>query len=137
MSADSLPFDNYPEGGRQLLGRRKGNNCRKGYGLGLQRITGQTTCGYCGLNLVGTYEHWLHLEVDHVVPWGAGRVLGVPDTWLDDLSNLVLACSACNRFNNREKTPAEMECPATLDEFFNLRDDLFRQRKARILAAHI
>lgn len=57
--AEPLLFGTYPGGGRKLLARRAGDNCRKGYGLQLQRLTGQTTCAYCGLSLITTYEQWL------------------------------------------------------------------------------
>ena len=36
------PFDQYPGGGNELLGKCPGGNCRRGYGLKLQPLTGQT-----------------------------------------------------------------------------------------------
>lgn len=63
-----LPFEVYPERGRALLGPIRGSNCRKGYGLKLMRVTGQTCCAYCGISLVEPYTNWLQMAVDHVVP---------------------------------------------------------------------
>lgn len=134
--AEPLLFGTYPGGGRKLLARRAGDNCRKGYGLQLQRLTGQTTCAYCGLSLITTYEQWLLMQVDHVVPLGTGKALGIPIEWLEDCSNLVLACAACNSFCNRDKIPPDVTLPATLAEFHDLRDMMFRGRRKRILAAH-
>ncbi len=64
------PFASYPEQGRKPLGRPRDltGARRSGYGLSLQRMTGQSACAYCGLSLVDTYEHWLLMPVDHVVP---------------------------------------------------------------------
>ena len=52
----------------------------------------------------------------------------LPINWLEDYSNLVLACSACNGFKNQYKLPEEMLLPQSLDEFFDLRDQVFRWR---------
>ena len=54
-----MPFDRYPGRGTMFLGKCGGANCRHGYGLMLQQLTGQTSCAYCGLSLIHTYEHWL------------------------------------------------------------------------------
>ena len=94
------PFFSYPGHGRQPLGRPRDPTgaCRSGYGLGLQRLTGQTSCAYCGVSLVDTYAHWLLLSVDHVVPRGEAQRLGVAATLYEDAINLVqpryrLACA--------------------------------------------
>ena len=65
-------FDRYPLGGRVLLGRPKNltGACRSGYGLELQRRTGETSCAYCDVSLIDEYHHWLLLSIDHVVPGG-------------------------------------------------------------------
>ena len=94
-------FDRCPGGGPLLLGLRRGANARHEYGLRLQQVTGETACAYCGLSLIDTYEHWLLLQVDHVVPVGEAIRLGVPHEFYEDLCNHVLACSGCNRFDNR------------------------------------
>ncbi len=68
--AQMEPFASYPEQGREPLGRPRDltGARRSGYGPSLQRMTGQPACAYCGLSLVDTYEHWLLMPVDHVVP---------------------------------------------------------------------
>ena len=49
-----IPFDEYPEGGRVLLGQVKGANCRHEYGLQFMQKTGQTKCAYCGSSYLRT-----------------------------------------------------------------------------------
>ena len=85
------PFDRYPNGGRVLLGRRAGDNARRGYALRLQQMTGQTCCTWCGVDLVCDYYHWLLLCLDHVVPTQEAIRLGIPLEFSDDYINLVLA----------------------------------------------
>jgi hypothetical protein len=131
-----MPFDQYPGGGRALLGNCPGGNCRHGYGLTLQRLTGQTSCAYCGLNLVDTYEHWLLMCADHVVPTGTGLEFGIERAWLEDFCNRVLCCSSCNGFKNRFQLPVESIAPAEVHGFFDLRDAIFAMRKEGILASH-
>ena len=128
-----LPFESYPNRGRQLLGKRAGGNCRRIYGLALQRISGATSCAYCDVNLVDTYEHWLNMSMDHVVPSTAGKKCGIPEEWLADYSNTVLCCAACNAFRNRH--PVSF-CPTSLEEFYDLRDKIFLERKTLILKSH-
>ena len=128
----SLPFDCYPHGGRQLLGRRSVTNSRRGYGLALRKLTGQSLCVYCGIDIYERYEHWLLLQVDHVVPTTMGKRLGISNEWLEDYSNLVLACSACNTFENQFDDKSVIEPPRTLEEFFDLRDRVFLARKPMI-----
>ncbi len=135
-ASEELLFRKYPHQGRQLLARRAGDSCRKGYGLQLQELTGQMDCAYCGLSLVSSYEQWLLMQVDHVVPFRTGKALGIPIEWLEDCSNLVLACAACNSFCNRDKIPADVERPDSLEDFYELRDVMFVRRRQRILAAH-
>lgn len=130
------PFDTYPDNGRKLLGNVTGANCRHEYGLTLQRLTGQRSCAYCDLSLVDTYEHWLMLSVDHVVPRKAGLELGIPAQWLHDYSNLLLCCSACNGFRNRYRVHSDAKAPESLDDFFALRDRIFGERKIAILKCH-
>jgi len=129
------PFNQYPEDGLKLLPRMRGDNCRHGYGLELQRLTGQTTCAYCGVSLVDDYYHWLLLSVDHVIPVRQCHRLGLPDDWRESYSNMVLSCSGCNSFDNRYPIPwDEPSSDWTLDRFFNLRNKVFKDRKPRILS---
>lgn len=131
------PFDLYPRHGREPIGKMKGANAKLEYGLQLFRVTGLHTCGYCGLDLTGSYEHWLHLQVDHVVPTSVGKTHSIPAEWITDLFNLVLCCSACNAFNNRY-SPAVHMLPGewTLHTFCLLRDRIFLERRSAILARH-
>jgi hypothetical protein len=128
------PFIRYPRQGRELLGRPRDTTgaCRSGYGLGLQRLTGQTTCAYCGLSLVDTYNHWLLLSVDHVVPRGEAMRLGVVATLYEDAINLVLCCTGCNGFGNRYRCDALPRDSWTLADFLALRDHVFVDRLQRI-----
>ena len=131
-----MPFDSYPHGGLKLIGRPTGANCRHEYGLKLQKLAGLGDCAYCGMSMVDAYEHWLMMSVDHVVPTRAGQSVGISNDWLADYANIVLCCSACNGLGNRFKLMPEVISPATLEEFFSLRDQVFAQRKMLILLRH-
>jgi len=102
------PFDSYPHQGRALLGVVKGSNCRHGYGLRFMQVTGQTSCAYCGRNFVDSYENWLNIALDHVIPISVCSGLGFAAEWVDDYANKVLACSACNGFRNRFRPPFDV-----------------------------
>jgi hypothetical protein len=130
-----MPFDRYPGGGTMFLGKCEGGNCRHGYCLTLQQLTGQTSCAYCGLSLVDTYEHWLLMTVDHVIPTKAGLALGIEQSWLDDFCNTVLCCSGCNSFRSRYELPATAPSPTDVDGFAALRDAIFAARKDLIVSA--
>jgi hypothetical protein len=127
-----MPFDSYPSEGKALLGRVSGNNCRRGYGLKFMRVTGQTTCAYCGLDLVASFENWLQMALDHVVPRNVCKSISLPDEWTKDCINRVLACSACNGLDNRYKPQVLPDCPRLLTAFCELRDLIFAERKKRI-----
>ena len=131
-----LPFDGYPGSGRVLLGATPGGTCRREYGLVFMRKTGQTCCAYCGLNFAARYEDWLQMAIDHVVPKSVCGALDIPILWYEDCINKVLACAACNGFDNRYKLPETDVCPATLEEFFILRDRIFSERSERIARRH-
>lgn len=133
QSEVELPFSKYPDQGRQLLGKRSVDNSRRGYGLKLQSMTGQAACAYCGVSLIDTFEHWLLLQVDHVVPRKMGNRLRLPDEWLENYSNTVIACSACNSCENQFDDPDIINAPQTEDEFFDLRDAVLAKRKPRII----
>ena len=135
-----VPVDRYPKGGRYPLARRQGNTARQGYGLQLRRETGETTCAYCGLDLYSTYDRWLTLQVDHVVPLNVATDLGLRFELYEDMFNLVLACAACNGFDNRYRYRYLAEAPSrttwTVEEFVVIRDAIFADRSARIAARH-
>jgi len=86
----TAPFESYPGHGRQLLGRVRGSNCRGGYGPELMKKTRQTACAYCGMSLIETYEAWLQMQLDHVVPVGVARALLISADWYEDYLNRVL-----------------------------------------------
>jgi len=79
---------------------------------------------------MSTFEGWLQLSVDHVVPQQTSAV-GFPAEWLIDAANLVACCRSCNDHFNRG--PVVDPVPASLDAFFDLRDRLYRARRARII----
>lgn len=132
---ESLPFENYPQHGRKLLGLVAGDNCRHGYGLTYIQKTKQTYCAYCGLDLLGVYENWLNMALDHVVPYSVCQILNVPKEWREDYSNRVLSCTTCNTFGNRY-VPKDLLPPTTLEEYYNLRDAIFLERRRLILERH-
>lgn len=126
------PFDMYPGKGYKLLGVLSDSNCRHGYCLKLQQLTHQKACAYCGLNLIEKYEQWLMMSIDHVIPIKAGKVRGISQYWLYDVTNSVLCCLACNGFGNRYKLPKDVSTPKSETEFFNLRDKVFKERSLLI-----
>lgn len=132
----SLPFQDYPGRGRRLLGGTRGTVCRREYGLDFMRKTGQRVCAYCGADFTDSYRTWLTMALDHVVPAGVCKGLGIPAEWREDCSNKVLACAACNGFRNRYRPPVEPNAPMTLEAFYALRDRIFVERSARIVESH-
>jgi hypothetical protein len=124
----SLPFVGYPSGGRTLLGKPKGGLARRGYGRDALAWCG-FQCAYCGLDM-STFEGWLQLSVDHVIPQQA-TVLGFPAQWVLDATNLVACCRSCNDLFNRD--PIVDPLPPTLEAFYELRDRLYLIRRARII----
>lgn len=134
-NSEPLPFDNYPHQGRKLLGRLSGDTCRHGYGLKFMQLTGQTHCAYCGMDMTATYENWLTMSLDHVVPDSICKEWEISDDWREDASNRVLCCAACNTFDNRY-APRDIQRPETLEEFYVLRDRIFGERREIILDKH-
>lgn len=130
------PFDSYPMGGRALIGIVGGGNSRRGYGLKFMRLTGQTRCAYCDFDLTASYRSWLQLALDHVVPESVCKAFDLPNEWTQDSTNKVLVCSACNGFRNRYRPPDGTECPTSLEAFYQLRDQIFAERRNGILMSH-
>jgi hypothetical protein len=126
------PFDDYPKGGTELLGLTKGSNCRHGYGLTFMQRTCQTKCAYCQVDLVQSFENWLQMALDHVIPKNVCRDLCIRDDWREDCINKVLACSACNSFDNRYRLGELPQCPSSLEDFCKLRDCIFEERCKRV-----
>ena len=130
------PFDDYPGKGNSILQKMSGENARQGYGKWLMDNASQYSCVYCGVSLVDDYYHWLLLNVGHVIPAKECTRLGIPNEWHDSYTNIVLACSGCNLFENRFRI--EWEEPKATNEwtdlaFVSLRDQVFKERKERIL----
>jgi hypothetical protein len=115
--------------------KKEDNGCRHGYGLRFMQLTGQTGCATCGLNLAGKYENWLNMALDHVIPTSACLAWDIPDEWREDYSNRVLCCTTCNTFGNRY-APQGCRRPTTLEEFYEVRDAIFLERKRQILQRH-
>jgi hypothetical protein len=82
-----------------------------------------------------TYENWLTMALDHVIPHSTCLAWELPDEWREEQSNRGLCCATCNTFGNRY-APLEFERPSTLDEFFDIRDAIFVERKRIILERH-
>lgn len=131
-----LPFDTYPHKGRQLLGVARGANSRHEYCHTLMQLTGQRCCAYCDAGLTATYQVWLTLVADHVIPTSVCKLAGIPEIWYEDYSNLVLACAACNGFCNRYRPTFSVVPPDTLEAFYELRDKVFAERRKLIIAKH-
>jgi hypothetical protein len=130
MPAGGLPFDAYPQGGRALLGKPKWGDgtARRSYGVKALEWCGYR-CAYCGLDM-SKFDGWLQLSIDHVLPQQM-QASGYRAEWVLDAINVVAACLACNGYFNRD--PVIGDVPATLEAFCDLRDRVFRERKARIL----
>ena len=128
----ALPFPLYEGGGRKPLGKPKQGDmtARHGYGPPVFKQCGYT-CVYCGLDMAASFENWLQLSVDHVVPRQM-KDAGFDPALVEDVTNLVTCCRACNDFGNRYTVSGEP--PATTDAFYDLRDRVFTERKAMILA---
>jgi hypothetical protein len=132
---EDLPFTRYSGGGRVSLGKpRQGDlTARHGYGPPVFEQCGYA-CVYCGLDMAASFEAWLQLSVDHVVPRQM-KDRGYPAQLVEDLTNLVTCCRACNDFGNRFTV---VDAAPTSDAaFFDLRDRVFRERKAMILARRV
>ena len=118
-----------------MLRTLTGGNARREYGHWLVR-RGHTDCAYCGVSLAEDYYRWLLLSVDHVIPAGEYKRLGIPRKWGESYSNIVLACLGCNMFDNRyEVTWQGPKNEWTEAEFFELRDKVFAERMGRIASA--
>jgi len=127
------PFASYPKWGEvDPLPVRGMTTCRTGYAARLQQLTGQTSCAYCGMDLVDTFEHWLLVSVDHVIPQNVATKDASWGKWVHNLYNTVLCCSACNGFLNRFRLPLNAQAPATFDEFCRIRDEVFETRRKRL-----
>ncbi len=118
-----------------LLGRplQGDGTCRGGYGLSVSDRHGNK-CAYCGLDFTQSYESWLHMSVDHVIPrYVIG--IGYEPEWVEDLLNHVPCCRTCNEFLNGYRVVAP-SAPQTLTGFLNLRDKVFEEKRLKVLPRH-
>jgi 5-methylcytosine-specific restriction endonuclease McrA len=128
------PFDAYPDDRVNPLPMRHGVNTRRIDAPLLQRLTNQTTCAYCGIDLVSEFTRWLLTSIDHVVPTSQATRLGISEEFSESMSNLVLCCSGCSGFDNRYELSAERPRKRwTFKAFCDLRDRVFLERKMRIV----
>jgi DNA-directed RNA polymerase subunit N (RpoN/RPB10) len=129
----NLPFSSYPK--EEL---RKciwiGGSGRE-YGLRFIQKTKSSCCAYCGRPITQDYFSWLTMVIDHAVPVSVCKALGIPMEFCRSLANMVLACAACNGFDNRYK-PSSKRQVSTFEEFLKLRDEVFIERKERIQKKH-
>src|SRR5688500_7473505 len=122
---EATPCVHYPGAGRELLGPPKWGDgtARRSYGRNV-RSRWAFRGAYCGLDM-STFEGWLQLSVDHVVPQQMLKS-GWAALWVQDQVNLVPCCMACNALFNRDPVPGAV--PETLDAFLLVRDALFVRR---------
>ncbi|MGD1062126.1 MAG: HNH endonuclease signature motif containing protein [Terracidiphilus sp.] len=132
VRSSPLPFANYPKDEAKL---RKsiwiGSNCRHEYGLKFIQVTRQNCCAYCRTPIATDYNAWLTMVIDHAVPVSVCKNLKIPPEFCRSLANMVLACAACNGFDNRYKPSFEPR-DATFQEFLAFRDRVFIERLERI-----
>jgi hypothetical protein len=131
MTVD-LPFTRYDGGGRLRLGKpRQGDlTARHGYGPPVFEQCGYA-CSYCGLDMSASFEAWLQLSVDHVIPRQM-KGHGYPSDLVEDITNLVTCCRACNDFGNRFTVIGPV--PISEVSFYDLRDRVFQERKEMIIS---
>jgi 5-methylcytosine-specific restriction endonuclease McrA len=106
--------------------------CRGGYGLAVVERYG-ARCAYCDRDLAATYESWLDLSVDHVVPRN-GKSAGIPDEWIEDLHNHVPCCRACNEFLNGFRVTVAV--PDDIAGFLALRESILEAKRIHALKRH-
>ena len=100
---------------------------RGGYGRAIFAMDGYT-CVYCGLLMLKDFDSYLQLSVDHIVP---RSMKGYDATLIEDRANKVTCCRACNEFGNRYRP--NLPAPTNEEEFWDVRDHVFRERRALIL----
>lgn len=123
-------FAHYPN---KLLGRyvAGANN------FNFMKLAKQNGCAYCGMDFFAEgddgYDNWENWHGDHVISQNICVELGIEIAWYDDFSNIAPACRTCNSLDTRYRPSFRVKKPETLDEFFNLRNKVFAERKLRVL----
>jgi len=130
----TAPFERYKDQGRVPLGSPKTGDgtSRHGYGRDVFKQCGWS-CVYCERDLLESYESWLDVSIDHVIPQSTAWD-GSAKAWVKDIFNLVTCCRACNEFLNQH-TVRNPE-PATVDEFTTLRDQVFAEKRKKARKRH-
>lgn len=126
-------FERYPEEGKKLIGQPRGATARHDYGPQVAEYSGWA-CAYCSRDLLHSYEAWLDLQIDHVIPCYLIK-RGFNERWVLDIANCVACCSACNAFLNGYRVNEENR-PLTEEDFFELRDHVFAEKKKKAQQRH-
>jgi 5-methylcytosine-specific restriction endonuclease McrA len=130
-----LPLSHYDKSAELELPRcTSTGNCRLGYGVPVIEHWG-TSCAYCGKDLLASYDAWLDLSVDHVVPACVLKQWG-PDygPWIGSIANVVPCCRACNEFLNGYRTTEE--APSDGPAFLQLRKRVLAEKRELALKRH-
>jgi len=84
---------------------------------------------------MSSYEAWLDLSVDHVVPRNVVKRLGYPIEWVEDLVNLRTCCRACNEFLNQFKVADAV--PTDLGSFVALVAATLEAKREWVMRRHV
>lgn len=112
---------------------RLDGSCRRDYGPPVVRST-STKCAYCERDLFASYEAWLNLSVDHVIPSSTKWADSPAAAWLNSLANFTTCCRACNEFLNGFR--CSVPPPSTREEFLVLRQEVLAQKAAQAKVRH-
>jgi len=126
----------FPHNIKDLNAKLRTGSARHDYGLQLAEMTNWNgECAYCTRDLISTYESWLHLQVDHVIPrYLAKHNYKSVKKWIESIPNCVICCAACNAFLNKFEVDADP--PKTADDFFSIRNQIFTKKKNQATERH-
>lgn len=140
MESESTPFDQYPIENPELFAIRKIINTREHNAPEFIRLTGLKKCAYCELDL-SCFNNWVNVQLDHVIPkhmyFELSKVPNFPSAWIVSYANMVLACSACNGFCNRNKQTIPLDGEIDKRKFMSLVKEVFLERKKNIYQKRI